>query len=333
MKYASTFAGIGGFDLGFDRAGMTPTAQIELRADRRAILREHWTDVPQGDDIRDASGSDLGSPDLIAGGFPCKDLSLGKGKRKGLDGEHSGLYWEFHRLVDEHLRLVDDARPRWTVLENVPGLLSSNGGRDMAAVVMGLESLGYGWAYRVVDSRAVGSAQRRPRVLIVGHRGGDPRPAWRVLADADAGGIALEVRDEPTAGERSSGGGGAEFFRKSSRPRAKAELGGYATWVESEFFNVLTGNDAVAVSKAGKVTNLPQKQTHLVVQDGRLRTLTPVEWERLQGFPDGWTAGATDAERYYALGDAMNVDLATWLGRRLMAVHHEVPMIREAVNA
>lgn len=106
--------------------------------------------------------------------------------------------------------------------------------------------------------------------------------------------------------------------------------GAYATWVESEFFNVLTPNDGLNVNeKLGTATLAPQKQTHLILQDERVRVLTPLEWERLQGFPDDWTAGIPDAQRLYALGDAMNVDMAAWLGQRIVQVHRALPMLPE----
>src|SRR4051812_7777648 len=114
------FAGIEGFGLGFDRAGMDCVFQSEINPHRRIVLDHHYPNVPKAGDISDVSGSDLGRPDVLVGGFPCKDLSIGKGHREGLDGARSGLYWEFQRLVDEHLRLVDSTRPRWAVLENVP---------------------------------------------------------------------------------------------------------------------------------------------------------------------------------------------------------------------
>jgi DNA (cytosine-5)-methyltransferase 1 len=347
ITYASTFAGIEGFGQGFDRAGMRCVFQSEINPYRLQVLNNHYPNVRKAGDIRDVSGSDLGRPDILVAGFPCKDLSIGKGKRTGLDGERSGLYWEFQRLVDEHLRLVDATRPRWCVLENVPGLVNyaprdggrptkaSNDGRDMAAVVLGLEELGYGWAYRVVDSRDFGSAQRRPRVVLVAHRGGDPRPAWLVLADREDGQQSPDVRGEPTGeecavGARSLVPDGARFVRKSARPTAKATEGGFSTWVEADFFNVLTPNDGLNVNeKTGTATLAPQKQTHFVHQDGRLRVLTPLEWERLQGCPDGWTEGIPDEERLYALGDAMNVNMSTWLGYRLRQVHEALPLLPE----
>lgn len=348
LKYASTFSGIEGFGLGFERSGMQCTFQSEINPFRQQVLARHWSDVPRAGDIRDVRGSDLGRPDILVAGFPCKDLSIGKGNRTGLDGERSGLYWEFQRLVDEHLRLVDATRPRWAVLENVPGLVNyrpdggratkaSNGGRDMAAVLLGLEQLGYGWAFRVVDARAFGVSQRRPRVIVVAHRGGDPRPAWMVLADREDGQQSPRLRGEPagevrTVGPRSLAPSGVQFARKSARPTGKATEGAYATWVESDFFNVLTPNDGLNVNeKTGVATLAPQKQTHIVLQGGRARVLTPVEWERLQGFPDDWTAGIPDEQRLYALGDAMHVDMAEWLGRRLKAVHDSLPLLPEAL--
>lgn len=338
LKYASAFSGIEGFGYAWDGLGMTPTMQIELNKYRRQILERHWPDTPRGADIHDISGADLGKPDIFVGGFPCKNLSIGKGHRTGLDSTDSGLYWEFQRLAGECIRLVDATRPRWCVLENVPGLLGFNEGRDMAAVVLGLEDLGYGWAYRVVDSNHVGSAQRRPRVIVVAHRGGDPRPAWLVLADREASAESLALCGEQAGSElatasRGIAPAGVEWFRKSARPRGKASEGHWASWVESPFFNVITANDGLNVSKKGVPTVSAVKQTHLVLQDDRLRGLTPVEWERLQGFPDGWTEGIPEAEQYYALGDAMNVPLARWLGRRLIEVDTALPLLPEAIAA
>ena len=322
MKYASLFAGIGGFDLGFDLAGMTCTAQVEINKNSAKVLTEHWPDVPRGEDIHDVAGTELGRPDVVTAGFPCKDLIVRKtGGRDGLAGKDSRLYWEFHRLVDEHLRLVDATRPRWTVLENTDGLLTSNSGRDLAAVVLGLENLGYGWAYRVVNSRDVGSAQRRKRIVIVGHRGGDSRPAWEVLADRPTGAGPAEVRVEPPRGVgpglRPGTDEGVRVFRRRANARATAELGGYHAYERATFYNTLASSDGPS----------PTMQKHLIEQDGRLRGLTPVEAERLQGFPDGWTAPAAFSARWKALGDAMNVDLAHWLGRRLIETTAAIPML------
>lgn len=164
MKVGSLFSGVGGFDMGLEAAGMRVAWQVEIDPQARAVLRKHWPDVDLHEDVRDVGRHNLEPVDLICGGFPCQDLSVA-GRRAGLAGERSGLFYEFMRVVAE-------LAPRWVLVENVPGLLSSNGGRDMGAVLGTLAELGYGYAYRVLDLQHFGVPQRRRRVFIVGHLGG-----------------------------------------------------------------------------------------------------------------------------------------------------------------
>ena len=162
MRVGSLFSGIGAFDLGFERAGMQVVWQCEIDAACQTVLRRHWPGVRMYDDVR-AVGADAGAVDVICGGFPCQDVSVA-GRRAGLAGERSGLWFEFHRVLR-------DVRPDWVVIENVPGLLSSNKGRDFGAILTGLVELGYGVCWRVLDSQYFGVAQRRRRVFVVGHLG------------------------------------------------------------------------------------------------------------------------------------------------------------------
>ena len=175
MKFGSLFSGIGGFDLGFERAGMQCAWQVEIDEPCCAVLNKHWPHVARYSDVRRVEN--LEPVDLICGGFPCQDLSVA-GKRRGLAGERSGLWFEFHRVLGE-------VRPGWVVVENVPGLLSSNGGRDFAVLLRGLVELGYGVAWRILDAQYFGVAQRRRRVFIVGHLG-DGRAA-EVLFESEGG--------------------------------------------------------------------------------------------------------------------------------------------------
>jgi DNA (cytosine-5)-methyltransferase 1 len=130
-------------------------------------------------DIKGVTSADLlsagfnPSQGVITGGFPCQDLSVA-GRRKGLAGERSGLFWEIHRLVAE-------TKTKWFVLENVPGLLSSNDGKDFGLILGSLAELGYGLAYRVLDAQHFGVAQRRRRVFIVGCLGDDWRSPAEIL--------------------------------------------------------------------------------------------------------------------------------------------------------
>jgi DNA (cytosine-5)-methyltransferase 1 len=329
IKVASVFAGIEGFGLGFESTGdMEVTSQIEWDKACQVILRRHYPNTSLMGDICDATGTDLGRPDVAAGGFPCQDTSIAAPHRSGLAGRRSRHFYEFTRLVGEYQRVIDESGPRWVVIENPTGLLKSNRGRDMAVVVRSLEELGYGWAYRVVDGRHEGgSPQNRTRVIVVGHRGGDPRPAAQVLGITGPGSEALAEGahrgSEPGPGPRPIVGGDSliRVWRKSANPRVSIEHGyegGYReTWVNDGTARTLTGYDG----------GLATRQTHLIAQHGRLRTLTLTEWERLQGFPDGWTSGIPDSARYTALGNAMHVGCAEWLGRRIVAVHREITQI------
>lgn len=183
MKAISLFSGVGGFELGFQRAGIETVLQVEQDPWCLSVLERHWpdceriTDVRQVDAtaLREAFQSDLWGVDLVYGGFPCQDVSVA-GKRGGLSAERSGLWFEFHRIVRE-------LRPRWVAVENVPGLLSSGTepGADFGVVLRGLVELGFGVAWRVLDARFFGVPQRRRRVFIVGCLG-DAARAAAVLA-------------------------------------------------------------------------------------------------------------------------------------------------------
>lgn len=164
MNYISLFAGIGGFDLGFKRAGMKCTGQAEIDKAASALLARQFPDVKNYGDVRNVRRDTIIEPiDLVCGGFPCQDVSIA-GRRAGLAGERSGLWSEFARVIDEF-------EPRWVVIENVPGLLSSNRGRDFASIIQWLADRGYCVAWRVLDAQYFGLAQRRKRVFIVGSFG------------------------------------------------------------------------------------------------------------------------------------------------------------------
>lgn len=161
MKHVSLFSGIGGFDLGFHKAGIKTILQVENDKFCQKVLTRHWPDIPLIEDVGDVIGEDLLEADILTAGFPCQNLSIA-GKREGLKGKRSGLFWEIFRTLRER-------QVPWIVLENVPGLLSSNKGRDFYIVIKALEELGYHTSWRVLDSRWFGVAQRRRRVFIVGH--------------------------------------------------------------------------------------------------------------------------------------------------------------------
>jgi len=180
LTAVSLFAGVGGFDLAMERNGIKTVAAVEIDKHARGVLERRFPNTKIFNDVTEVTGDDLRAagfiPErgIITGGFPCQDLSVA-GKRAGLAGGRSGLYWEI-------IRLVDELSPAYLVLENVPGLLSSNGGRDMGTVLAALAVRGYGVAYRVLDAQYFGVAQRRRRVFIVASLGDDGGTSGEILA-------------------------------------------------------------------------------------------------------------------------------------------------------
>ncbi len=178
LSYGSLFSGIEGFGLGFERAGFQIKWQVEQDAFCNAILKTHWPAVQRFADVRNVGAHNLQPVDCITAGVPCQDVSVA-GRRKGLAGKRTGLFYEFARILSE-------LRPAWFVFENVPGLFSSNKGRDFAEVLRVLMvECGYGVSWRVFDSRYFNVAQRRERVFIVGSLG-KPCPA-EILFESESG--------------------------------------------------------------------------------------------------------------------------------------------------
>jgi DNA (cytosine-5)-methyltransferase 1 len=167
LRVVSLFSGVGGFDLGLERAGMTTVAQVEWDPKCQQVLARHWPHVPRWGDVSDVDGADLPDCDLVAFGSPCQDLSVA-GKRAGMvEGEtRSGLFYEAVRIIKELQE--HDRGPAWVIWENVVGALSSNRGLDFAAVVDSLGELGaVDIQWRVLDAQWFGVPQRRRRVFVV----------------------------------------------------------------------------------------------------------------------------------------------------------------------
>ena len=373
MRYGSLFSGIGGFDLGFRYSGIECAWLCEIDKFASEILRKHYRNIDNLGDVRNV-GKDTESVDLICGGFPCQDLSVA-GKRTGLAGVRSGLWFEFHRVIKE-------LQPRWVVIENVPGLLSSNEGKDMGILLGGLAELGYGWAYRVLDAQYFGVAQRRRRVFIIGYLG-DPRYPAKVLFEPESGTRnnppSRKARQETsgtiTARAGKSGAAANGQLTKLVTPAIvsngdansgfRDEQGLIAMGLNSKSNRLDGESQPFIVShplrSKGNLAHRADMDTLIAFQqnlrdevrwfggDGTIkgalsaqpgmkqqtflapgitaregttgvRRLTPVECERLQGFPDGWTDGQSDTQRYKQLGNAVAVPCAEWIGKKIMEV-------------
>lgn len=165
--FGSLFAGIGGIDLGLERAGWRCAWQVEIDPFARRVLGKHWPDVIRFRDVRECSARNLAAVDLIAGGFPCQDVSHA-GKQRGLSGDRSGLWFEFRRVVCE-------LRPRLVLVENVSALRR----RGFDVVLGDLATLGFDAEWESVRALDVGAPHQRERVFIVAHAAGDRRSIGR----------------------------------------------------------------------------------------------------------------------------------------------------------
>ena len=276
------FAGIGGIELGMQRAGHRCTLLCEVDPDAQAVLSMRFPNVRLRSDIRKIKR--LPAADLWTAGFPCKDLSQA-GLTAGINGRHSGLVQHVFRLLPKN------GGPTWLLFENVPFMLQLDGGRAMRSLIKQLEKRGFRWAYRVVDSRCFGLPQRRRRVVLLASRTQDPRG---VLLAQDAG--------------------------ISRRRRSKTTACGFY-WTEGNT-GLGWAEDAIPTLKGGSNLGIPSPPAIWLPTKGIIGTPDIRDAERLQGFPAGWTRtaaprGKRQGARWKLVGNAVTVALAKWLGCRL----------------
>ncbi|MBN8280774.1 MAG: DNA (cytosine-5-)-methyltransferase [Gammaproteobacteria bacterium] len=281
-RVAGLFAGIGGIELGLQRAGHHAALLCENDRAAQAVLRERFPGVPYHVDVTNLRRLPEGTS-IVTAGFPCQDLSQA-GETKGIGGLRSGL-------VAEVFRLVKSSAVPWILLENVPFMLQLGRGEAMNVITSALEALGYRWAYRVVDSRAFGLPQRRRRVYLLASNVGDPRSV--LFAD--------ETDDVP----------------EKERDRTDVACGFY--WTEG-LRGLGWAVDAVPTLKGGSTIGIPSPPA-VLMPDGRIVTPHIEDAERLQGFPAGWTRPAEQCAkpslRWKLVGNAVSVPAAVWIGRRL----------------
>lgn len=296
LRTVGLFAGIGGIELGLERAGHQCLQLCEIDRSAQAVLRERVIcnprlnrgadDIEIVSDVRELATSAAipVNTELLAAGFPCTDLSQA-GKTAGFDGAQSGLIWSV-------LELLGKREVPWLLIENVPNMLRLGRGQGFRLLLQRLEALGYRWAYRVVDSRAFDLPQRRQRVLLVASKDGDPKD---VLFADDAG----HFGGEPWgwSGETACGFYWTEGVRGL----------GWAV-------------DAVPTLKGGSTVGVPSPPA-IILPGGALVTPSIEDAERLQGFRKGWTLPAEQVAkrgfRWRLVGNAVSVPVARWVGSRL----------------
>jgi DNA (cytosine-5)-methyltransferase 1 len=309
-KHASFFSGIGGFDIGFEAAGIQSVSQCEVDPFCLQVLRKQFPNVPKFQDIRTLDPLAIPVADVWSGGFPCQDVSLARmGPRPGLAGKRTGLFYDFARLLEQH-------SPRVVLLENVAGLLSSHEGRDFAVVTRTLAELGYSVGWRVLNSQHFGVPQSRQRVFIIGcHR--------------DRSGP-LQILFEPNGGT-----GDTEKNRQNgTKPLSpfKEVIRGSGT--ENPVFQKIA---YCLYATSARHTGTDWSRTYVSYPDqGEVRRLTPVECEGIMGFPTGWTQldevnheEDVDSPRYHALGNAVTPPVVATLALRIRDYLHTSPVFHE----
>ena len=291
FKFNSFFAGIGGFDLGFERAGISPAFHCEIDQFCNSVLKRHWPNLCSSNDINQVNADDLPEAEIWCGGFPCQDVSVARGGngRDGLKGKNSGLFYPFFELVEKKL-------PKIVILENVTGLLNSHRGQDFKTILSSFCEIGYGVAWRVINARYFGVPQSRPRIFIC---------AWKDRVD-----LALNVLYEKSAGSA------IKKVRDDFLTPTKDIVSGATV--------PLLAYCLAATS--GRHTGTDWSRTYIAYFD-EVRRFTPAECEGLQGFPKDWSLpeedyplsdDEIDTLRYHALGNAVCVPVVRWIGNRIV---------------
>lgn len=350
MRYLSVCSGIEAATVAWHPLGWELAAFSEIEPFPRSVLAHHYPHVPLHGDFTTIKGDEYGATDLLVGGTPCQSFSVA-GLRKGLDDPRGNLMLEYGALAKR-------LRANWLVWENVPGVLSSNGGRDFAAFLGMLAELGYGFAYRVLDAQYFGVPQRRRRVFVVGCLGdwrsaaavlferhslqGHPAPSREASqgfapcasGSADGGGWPHDVAGTPDAhyGDKLGLENQHVFNQRGSRfvPHPARTIG--SSYSTIGCFKGGQGSKAGGIGwseyVAPTLSACPSgtQLSPTLMQGTSVRRLTPRECERLQGFPDDYTLvphrgkPAADGPRYKALGNSMAVPVMAWIGQRINQV-------------
>lgn len=345
MRFGSVCSGIEAATVAWQPLGWQTAFVSEIEPFPCAALAHHYPTVPNLGDMTKFQDWPDAAIDVLVGGTPCQSFSIA-GLRKGLADPRGNLMLTY-------LAIASRFAPRWLVWENVPGVLSSNGGRDFGTFLGGLGALGYGFAYRVLDAQYFGVAQRRRRVFVVANFG-DWRRAAAVLSERESLlGNPAPRRESgqsiaPTLSARTKGSGGlgtdfecdgglitqAIAFNARQDPDSWIErCGPIDTDGTTQAISVnlrgreggntaeLSGDVATALRASQGGSDKPH-----VLTGSTVRRLTPLECERLQGFPDNYTnipfrgKPAADDPRYKSLGNSMAVPVMRWIGRRIAEV-------------
>lgn len=316
MIYGSVCSGIEAASVAWEPIGWKPAFFSEVKEFPRAVLSHRYPNVPLHGDFTTIRNGDYEPIDVLVGGTPCQSFSVA-GLRKGLDDDRGNLSLEFSRLAKR-------LQPKWIVWENVPGVLSSNGGRDFGSILGAMAELGYGVCYRVLDAQYIRTQrfpravpQRRRRVFVVGYLG-DWRPAAATLLERES----LSRNDPPSRAKKEEANTeySGECFSFSGQSLTAYDVGNPSPTLDTGCSHF---NRGVHIAYSPDVCE----------RIGRVgvRRLSVVECERLQGFPDNYTSvpwrnkdasKCPESHRYEAIGNSMAVNVMDFIGQRIKSVQY-----------
>ena len=325
IRYLSVCSGIEAATVAWHQLGWEAVAYSEIEPFPCKVLAHHYPNTPNWGDMTKFKDWPDATIDALVGGTPCQSFSVA-GLRQGLEDPRG-------ELMLTYLAIAARYQPRWVVWENVPGVLSSNGGRDFGAFLGALGELGYGWAYRVLDAQWFGVPQRRRRVFVVGCFADQSSAAAVLFERESVRGHTSQTQPQNEVawwnGNSVSQTCDAVLYKGQMMPE-KNRFPVLALGEKSSFLPTATMMETARTAEliTPSVTVLDQLKaiglstvSMPLESCGRvyLRRATPTEVERLQGFPDDYTniPGAKDGPRYKALGNSMAVPVMRWIGERI----------------
>jgi DNA (cytosine-5)-methyltransferase 1 len=302
MRMFDLFCGIGGFRHGLEPLGFKCVASCEINRYARKIYAGHYEE-PEYADIGQVDATALPDFDILCAGFPCQAFSIA-GRRRGFDDDSGNLFFEIARIAKEK-------RPQTLLLENVKGLLNHDGGRTFGTILNTLYELGYDVEWQVINGKYF-VPQSRERVFIVGHLGG--KPCRQVFPLGEGG----DIND----------GAQPQAQREGKRVRLP-----YNRTIDSNYWK--RGDLRTMITESGLIHSRGFEtrkdgvshcvkggtggySKNFLLQNQRIRALTPLECERLMGFPDGWTKGISNTHRYRCLGNAVIPAVVKMIGEKII---------------
>ena len=321
MKVFSMFSGIGGFELGIKNT--IPNAEFigysEIDKYATQIYERNFKGVKNYGDATKINERELPDFDLLVGGFPCQAFSIA-GKRLGFRETRGTLFFDIARILSHK-------KPRHFILENVRGLFSHDSGRTFQTILRVLSDIGYMVQWELLNSKNFGVPQNRERIYLVGHLRGRGRekvfPIGQISKEDSKESRLKELTENKSQAYRvydqdglattikSVGGGiGAKTGLYKVKEATKT---GYAIAQEGDSINLSVPSSKTRRGRVGRgvAQTLDTGMQQHTLQNSKIRRLTPIECERLQGFPDGWTEGLSDTQRYKCLGNAVTTNVVS----------------------